>query len=562
MMAAAATDARRRGSAVGAGNSRAWALGLAASLLAVAFCCLMSDVAAQTGDAAAQAYTPESPEVLAAVDKALKYLESETHYEVGGKCLIGLAFHKRGLPDNHPKILEAIEACRTSISEEKQRNYIYGKCIAIIFLTEMDPVAHRDLIDQYVAMLKDHQKGHGGFSYQSIPTGDTSQTQYAALAYWQLLNRGISPDADSVQRCLKWIMRTRDPSGVWGYQGTDPGNYDLVEQTDKPGLSMAAAGMSTTLILGNLVGLLKPPQFQDTSISGDELPEALKRVEEPGSKQAPTLPSGDVDRQRLNECVDKGRGWFDKNYSLEVHEYPTYYLYSIERFKSFQAYLDGQHDESPAWYNEGVEKLLKSQEENGSWGDAQAGPQCGTAFSVLFLLRSTQKTIAASLGEGTLVGGRGLPRDLSKVKLRGGKLVVELKTTEVDQLLGMLDDSNSGSLDDLLDNPAALNVTDVDAKDARRLQQVVKSGPAAARLMAVRALSCLRDIEYAPTLIFALTDPDKRVVREARDGLRSVSRNFEGYGPSDNFEEAERSAAVEQWKAWYRSVKPDAPPLP
>ena len=46
--------------------------------------------------------------------------------------------------------------------------------------------------------------------------------------------------------------------------------------------------------------------------------------------------------------------------------------------------------------------------------------------------------------------------------------------TEVDQLLGMLDESNSSSLDDLLDNPAALDVQNVDAQDARRLQQVVK----------------------------------------------------------------------------------------
>lgn len=557
MMAAAATDARRRGHAVGVAPARAFRLPISLGALLLGMGIFISS----TPRVFAQALTPESPEVLAAVDKGLKFLEDKTHSEVGGKCLIGLAFHKRGLPDDHPKIQEAIEACRQSVSEEKQRNYLYGKCIAIIFLTEMDAVAHRDLINQYLGQLKDHQKGHGGFSYQSVPTGDTSQTQYAALAYWQLLNKGISPDADSVQRCLNWIMRTRDPSGVWGYQGIDPGNFTLVEQPDKPGLSMAAAGMSTTLILGNLVGLLKPPQLQETTIAGDELPDALKRVEEPGTKRAPTLPAGNVDRQRLAECVESGRAWFDKNYGLEVHEYQSYYYYSIERFKSFQAYLDGQDDESPKWYNEGAAKLFKSQAADGSWID-NSGSECATAFSILFLLRSTQKSIAASLGEGTLVGGRGLPSDLSKLKLRGGKLVVDQKPTEVDQLMGMLDDSNSSSLDELLDNPAALNVTDVDPSNARRLQQVVKSGPAGARLLAVRALSSLRDMAYAPTLIYALTDPDRRVVREARDGLRSLSRNFEGYGPSDNFDDAEREAAVNRWKKWYQSVRPDAPPLP
>jgi hypothetical protein len=180
----------------------------------------------------------------------------------------------------------------------------------------------------------------------------------------------------------------------------------------------------------------------------------------------------------------------------------------------------------------------------------------------LFLLRSTQKSIEASLGEGTLVGGRGLPRDLSKLKLRGGKLVVDKKPTEADSLLNMLDDSNNEALDELLDNPAAMAVTNVDPGDARRLQQIVKSGPASSRLLAVRALAQLRDMENAPILIYALTDPDKRVVREARDGLRSVSRNFEGYGPSDNYEDAERLESVNRWKEWYRTVRPDAPPLP
>jgi hypothetical protein len=554
MMAADAIDARRYGRIAGCVFSR---LAVLQGIRSIAV--LMACAAAIVGQSA-WAYTPESPEVLEVVDKGLKFLESQTHGEVGGKCLIALAFHKRGMSQGHPKIQEAIEACRASIEEEKQRGYLYGKCLAIIFLTELDANAHRDLINSYVSQLKDHQKEHGGFGYQGIPTGDTSQTQYAALAYWELLNHGISPDADSVQRCLEWLMRTRDPSGVWGYQGIDPGNYNLVEQPDKPGLSMAAAGMSGTLICGNLVGLLKPPQAESFA-AASELPSALKRVEKPGATRAPSLPSGSVDPQRVQETIAAGRAWFDKNFGFEVHEYQSYYFYSIERFRSFQEYLDGEISEEPEWYNEGFKRLKATQGADGSWADS-SGHACATAFSVLFLLRSTQKSIEASLGEGTLVGGRGLPRDLSKVKLRGGKLIVDQKPTEVDQLMEMLDESNSGSLDELLDNPAALSVDDVTVDDARRLQQVVKSGPAGARIMAVRALSRLRDIEYAPTLIFALTDPDKRVVREARDGLRSVSRQFEGYGPPDNFEDAERRAAVDRWKEWYRTVRPDAPPLP
>lgn len=568
MMAIDAVDARRSGTIAVSARSRLYFLTRSlARRKAVLFAILLASVAAIPSQSAV-AYTPESPEVLAVIDKGLKFLESHTHGDLGGKCLIALAFHQRGASADHPKIKEAIEACRNSIEQEKQQSHLYGRCMAIMFLTELDADKYRDLIQSYVAGLKDHQQAHGGFGYVGMADGDTSQTQYAALAFWGMLNHGISPDADSVQRCLGWLMRTQDPAGLWGFQGVDPGGLELVKQPEYPGLLQPASGLSAAMILGNLVGLLKPPQEETLEVVA-ELPSALKRVEKPGATRAPALPPGDVDPKRLKETVAAGKAWFDKNFSYDSED-PLrisflggryYYIYSVERLRSIQEFLEGADSEEPEWYNQGFKMLKEAQQQDGSWSDG-GGSESATAFAVLFLLRSTQKTIAASLGEGTLVGGRGLPRDLSKVKLRGGKLVVEQKTTEADQLMNMLDDSNSANLDDLLDNPAALNVDNVTAADARRLQQVARSGPAGARVMAVRALARLRDVEYAPTLIFALTDPDKRVVREARDGLRSVSRQFEGYGPSDNFEDAERRTAVQRWKAWYQTVRPEAPPLP
>ncbi len=531
----------------------------AASRLAAFFVAACTALAAV---APTLAVTPESPEVLAVIDKGLAYLDKQTQSDVGGKCLIALAFHKRGVSDNHVRIAEAVQACKEMVEAERAQNYDYGKCLAIIFLSEMNSAAHRELINTYVKQLNEHQKPHGGFGYLSEPVGDTSQTQYAALAYWEMMNHGISPEADAVQRCLGWIMRTRDPSGVWAYKGVDPGGGSLVKQSESPGVSMAAAGMCASMLLGNSLGLLKPNQTEDLlAIKQEDLPPALRKEEVKKKVRAPDLPSGDVSPQQLAETLKAGRAWYEKNFTLEWPEYQSYYLYSIERYHSFEEFLGGRRVESPDWYNAGFEKLKRTQAEDGSWND-RAGAPAATAFSILFLLRSTQQSIDASLGEGTLVGGRGLPRDLSKVQLRGGKLVVEQNRTEVDELLGMLDDSKSESLEALLDSPAALQVTNVGPEQARRLQQVVRSGPAGARLLAVGALSELRKIDHAPTLIFALTDPDKRVVRRARDGLRSISRSFEGFGPPDNFEEPERVAAIERWKAWYRAVRPDAAALP
>ena len=97
---------------------------------------------------------------------------------------------------------------------------------------------------------------------------------------------------------------------------------------------------------------------------------------------------------------------------------------------------------------------------------------------------------------------------------------------------------------------------------ARRLQQIVRSGAPQTRLARVRALAKARNLDFAPTLIFALTDPDHAVVREARDALRFLSRNFEGFGPPDNFDDNQRDQAIVRWKAWYAAMRPDAPPLP
>jgi hypothetical protein len=330
---------------------------------------------------------------------------------------------------------------------------------------------------------------------------------------------------------------------------------------------MTAAGMGTSMILGNLVGMLTAPEGpkQEGVVTVVRTPTGLRRVEEEqqkkARKRAPPLPSGSVDRARLVETIRAGSAWYDKNFSLKVNMWQSYYLYSVERYMSFQEHLSGEYVEEPAWYNDGFELLRSSQAKDGSWNDS-AGPECATAFSVLFLMRSTQKSIQLALGEGTLIGGRGLPSDLSKLRVRGGRLVAPPKPTDVDTLLDMLDQDNPEAFDQLLDNPAAMQIENAGPDDARRLQQVAKSGPAGARLLAVEALGKLRSMDQAPTLIFALSDPDRRVVRAARDGLRSISRNVEGFGPSDNFDDGERSQAVDRWKQWYRSVRPDAPPLP
>jgi hypothetical protein len=77
-------------------------------------------------------------------------------------------------------------------------------------------------------------------------------------------------------------------------------------------------------------------------------------------------------------------------------------------------------------------------------------------------------------------------------------------------------------------------------------------------MLSVRALGRTGNLDYVPTLLYALTDPDRRVVLEARNELRFISRNFDGIGPPDNFTDEQRYEAIEAWKKWYLSIRPGA----
>jgi hypothetical protein len=508
------------------------------------------------------AVTPESPEVRELIESGKKFLDSNTDHRLGGKCLIALVFLKEGASLNHPRIVEALKACKEEI-EEPGRLDNYSNGLAIIFLAELNNPDNQKMLEAYVNYLMSQQRKDGGWGYIGYSTGDTSQTQYAALSFWELMRVGHTPSVQSVDACANWILRTQDPSGTWGYQGIDPGNFNLVPQSADSSThsSMLAAGMGSLMIFGNILGILQPNQQAQEETPQEKTPSALQLADKEKAKKLRTLSGTSVDRERVMKAIEQGQAWFKKNFQLAGSHYPCYVLYSLERYKSFEELLTGDVPSEPEWYQMGYQYLKANQGPNGSWKGG-AGPSCETAFAVLFLIRSTQKSIKASLGEGTLVGGRGLSADLSRMKLKGGRLVAEEKPTEVDNLLNMLEGEGNEGLESLLNDPAALRVQNVGPDDARRLQQIVKSGQPEARVLAVQALSQMRSLDYVPTLLFAMTDPDHRVVRAASDGLQYVSRRFDSYGLPDNFTENQRHEALDRWKAWYRRARPNAPPIP
>jgi hypothetical protein len=531
-------------------------------LRAVAWLCAAAILVGVVGTPCARAgVTPESPEVKKVVDSALKYLEAHGHDKLGGKCLIALAFLKAGRGD-HARVTEAKDACYKTMkaSAPEAELDVYSNGLAIIFLCEASAEKHRAEIEWYLGRMKARQKAHGGWGYTELQSGDTSQSQYGALSYWEANRRGFGLDGGSIENFANWLLKTQGPDGCWGYQGAIAPTDQLVPQ-DEPTCSMLAAGLGSLYICADLFGM-HPKASQATTSAAekpeDALPGALRPVDESGRAGGPKeFHPAHTSSTKVVDTMNRAHGWMEKNYKIDIGEKRYYYLYGLERYKSFQEAFEGTQDKSPKWYNDGYEFLAKTQSPDGSWsGYCQA--ECDTAFSILFLLRSTQKSINAKLGEGMLLAGRGLPTNLNRAKLRNGQLIVDQVHTKVDELLSMIDDGDEAQLDDLARDPSQLIVDQVDEKSARRLQQLVRGGEPPVRMLAVRALGRTGNLDYVPSLLYALTDPDRHIVIEARNELRFISRNFDGIGPPDDFTEQQRFEAIEGWKKWYLSIRPGA----
>jgi hypothetical protein len=207
--------------------------------------------------------------------------------------------------------------------------------------------------------------------------------------------------------------------------------------------------------------------------------------------------------------------------------------------------------------------LKKEQDPNGSWNGTD-GAAVTTSFCTLTLLRSAKKTISsvsAKLGEGVLLGGMGLPKNTADLQEKDGRVVESLLAGTIDELMTMLEKGNRPELERLADSPTRWKLDgDVTKRsgEVARLRAVVSGGAFESRLIAVRALARVRELDNVPLLIYALTDPDMRIVREADKGLRFISRKFDGVGLPEEPMPPVVSGAIAAWKTWYLSIRPGA----
>jgi len=87
----------------------------------------------------------------------------------------------------------------------------------------------------------------------------------------------------------------------------------------------------------------------------------------------------------------------------------------------------------------------------------------------------------------------------------------------------------------------------------QEFENIVRRGHFNERLAAVKEAATRKDLAQGPALIHALTDPDPRIARLARDGLCRLSGNSSGFGfPDDHWKNPlQATVAWQSCKDWY-----------
>ncbi|MBB3204282.1 hypothetical protein FHS27_000046 [Rhodopirellula rubra] len=460
------------------------------------------------------------------------------------------------------------------LNNAKERNFassenktLYTAATAVLVLAEVNRKQYRPQLKQYESYIRQVRSSHGGYAYPGDRQGDVSQTQYAVLALWTLDRAGINIDYNGVQATVNWLLRVQDPSGGWPYRGSDPESMTRIKQG---GLtpSMAIAGGSALMIAADILGTWGEVMDEaNTGIVG--LPESVKlfledMVEDETDSNKPTVDAGLI-RKAIQDCqayISAKANSPDPG--VVKSSWPYYQLYTLERYESFrEVVLGDEYRETKGWYDVGVNYLKKAEQNGRGWpGQAYTTNSVSTAFAMLFLIRGTKKAIEQS-AEGTLAGGQGLPDDTTKIRVDGTQIKGEPVAEAVTDLLDMLEGDDPKSLEGKSlpeDMKLAAEPKARKAQIDRLIRLVRGSSSWQARRVAARLLGQSDEIRVVPALIFALDDGDTKVRTFARDGLRFISRKFEGFGmeiqPGEKQDYGELRRAQRLWKEWYLTMDP------
>jgi hypothetical protein len=507
-----------------------------ASILLVAHC------------VAAVAHADNDPAVL----RGLQFLRSKAGgAQVGESALIALALLKSDFPAGDPTVAQCIAKVRTRCSsgvynpERREGADIYEAAVAAMALSNLDAEARKADLAAIATYLLGKQNANGSWDYPRRPFGDTSISQYALLGLWEAENGGADVKPEVWDRAAQWYMSSQSAAGSWNYHRDEPQQFPET-------VAMTAAGVSSLLICQRQLARYRKGGDTTSALLTPLVAEGQRDRFDPAASTA-----------RINQAVHRGIGWLSANFSAlnngAIGSTPYYALYGIERIG---ALADRETLGKVDWFEQGRRFILSQQRSDGAW-DAAHGDVPNTSWAILFINKSTSKTIRRivikQLGAGTLLGGRGLPKNLENLTVAGGRVVSRPMNGAVEGMLAVLEDPRAESADSALSGLVGRYRTDgpnMLRTHKDRFRKLLGDRDPGLRKVAAWALARTADLDVVPALIDALGDNDESVVTVAREGLQLLSRKINGLGPPPHATLAERQEAAKRWRAWYATIRP------
>jgi hypothetical protein len=486
-----------------------------------------------------------------AVVSGVQYLRG--HYAnkpPGESALIALALLKAEVPPTDPAITACLDRCRSRftssayIPQLADGRGVYEAAALVMALVTQDAVENRGWIQIVTTYLLGAQKANGSWDYTQREKGDTSISQYAVLGLWEAENGGMNVPPSVWDRAADWYMSTQSSAGSWTYHRDDARGSET--------LSMTAAGVGSLLICQRQL-----ERYRQSRRGSSPLMTALT-TETTQVDFKPTTTSAQIE-----QAIKRGMSWLSANFttgnSSTVGPSPYYMLYGIERIGGL---ADRQTIGRLDWYERGRAFIRSSQKGDGSW-NATHGVEVNTVWAMLFLTKSTAKTIQRiqiqRLGAGTLLGGKGLPKDLTSMTVAGGRVVSRPMNGAIEGMLAVLEDPRADQADAAvagLEDRYYREGPDVLRPYKARFRKMLSDRDPGVRRVAAWALAHTEDLDVVPLLIDALMDGADEVVASAQLGLQVLSRKIAGLGPPSPATPEERRAAAERWRDWYSAIRP------
>ena len=490
-----------------------------------------------------------------AVARGLEFLRGHTaNQQVGETAMIALALIKADVPKGDPVLAACVAKILKRFTssgydpERKGGHDVYEAAVVAMVLANMESEEYRSPMSLVATYLLGRQNANGSWDYtnRTGPTnGDTSISQYAILGLWECENAGVDVPPAVWDKAAAWYLKVQASGGSWNYHRDQPEFSET--------MSMTAAGVGSLLICKRQLERFRQSKRGFTSLLTTLTPESSSQSYEVTTPMA-----------QINQAVTRGMGWLGANFSTSngaiIGQSVYYALYGVERIGALaERQMIGRLD----WFEKGRSFLRSSQKSDGSWQYSLQTNEMNTVWAMLFLTKSTAKSIKRvvnrKLGAGTLVGGRELPKDLTAMTVAGGKIMTRPMNGAVEGMIAVMEDPRAQSADTAVaglieryhrEGPEVLRPF----KD--RFFKLLTERDPGLRQVAAWALSRTGDLDVVPALADALTDPEENVVVSARLGLQLLSRKIDGLGPPSPSTPEERLEASQRWRTWYDSIRP------